>query len=191
MAFNDATRREVQMLPQLAKATGGGNTVRVDLPRVGLLQYVFLAIRGTVAGTVNTANGLGMASIVRQVRLTANNGNDIFNMSGVGYNYLLRPHLDIGDDPLPQSTAYSAVTATTFNLDMILPVAVNMRDPIGLLMLQSDQTLITLQVTFETDVTVGGSTATYHRDVHAVRDLFHGTGEQRRHAEPEHSAPGA
>lgn len=157
MAFNEATRREIQQLPQQAMADGGGNTIRVDLPRVGIASHIYLAIRGSVVngGTAPTGpNPLGYAALLRNVRVSANNGNDIFNVSGVGYNYLLRPILELGDDPVPQSTARQAINTaagatTNFNLDMIIPLAINLRDPIGLVMLQSDQTLLTLQITFE------------------------------------------
>lgn len=157
MGFNDATRREIQMLPQQSMSAAGGNTIRADLPRVGIVSHIYLAIRGSIVnGTAASTlpNPLGICSLLRNVRVTANNGNDIFNMSGVGYNYLLRPILDVGSDPLPQnngrtSPALTLSTTQPFNLDMIIPIAINKRDPIGLIMLQSDQTLLTLNVTFE------------------------------------------
>lgn len=162
MAFNDATRREIETLPQAAMAAGGGNVVRIDIPRVGIASHIYLAIRGSVVNGATAPTGpnpLGYASLIQNVRVTANNGNDIFNMSGPGYHYLFRRYLDLGQDPLPQSNATSVINTTAsattpFNLDMIIPFAINKRDPLGLIMLQSDQSLLTLWITFANAATM-------------------------------------
>lgn len=160
MPFETATRRKIVQLSDLNKPSGGGS-VSVQLPRTGLLARVFLAIRGNVAGTLTAPNALGFASILKRVRLQANSGIDIINVSGAGYHYLLRQLQELESDTTPQSNARSAVTAAPFNLDMVLPVALNQRDALGLIMLQSEQTVLTLYVDFETDSTVAtGGTVT-------------------------------
>jgi hypothetical protein len=96
-----------------------------------------------------------MASILTRVRVVANSGLDIFNVSGAGYHYLLREALESEYvDPVGQSNARSAVSATTFNLDMIIPIAVNMRDPSGLIMLQNEQTILNLYIDWLADASV-------------------------------------
>lgn len=160
MAFDNATRRKIVQLTTQSKPTGGG-TVTFQLPRTGLLARVYLKIRGTVSGTVTTANALGFSSIIRRVRLTANSGIDVFNMSGAGYHYLYHNMQEDEHDVAPQSDGQVAVTATTFNLDMVIPIQINQRDPVGLIMLQSEQTVLTLTVDFEADsgvVLSGGGT---------------------------------
>jgi hypothetical protein len=96
------------------------------------------------------------------VRVVANSGLDLFNISGAGYNYLLRDALESEYvDVAGQSTARNAVTATTWNLDMVIPIAVNMRDPTGLIMLQNEQTIVNLFIDWLADASVAtGATVT-------------------------------
>lgn len=159
--FNSATRRKIIQLPTMNRPTGGG-TVQVQLPKVGLLARVWLAVRGSVAGTLTVPNALGKASIINRVRLTANSGVDIYNSSGAGFHYLLRPMIESEYiDMFAQTDARSAVAAGTFNADMVIPCMMNLRDPVGLIMLQNEQTVISLSVTFEADATVAtGATVT-------------------------------
>jgi len=157
------TRRKVVQLPTQTRPSGGGTT-SINLPKTGLLAGIFIAIRGTVGGTVTTANALGNASIINRVRLTLNSGIDIFNVSGAGYNYLLREVIESEYiDVSGQNNARSAVAAAAFNLDMFIPVAINMRDPLGLILLQNEQTLLTLNIDWTADgnvVLTGGGTVT-------------------------------
>lgn len=159
------TRRKIlPMTGALTRAVNGGTIGPITLPKTGLLARMFLAIRGAVGGTVTTANALGFSSIISRVRVQANSGIDIFNVSGAGYFYLLRNVLESEYiDPVGQSNGTTAVTATTFNLDMVIPIALDMRDPTGLIMLQNEQTLINLFVDWAADASVvltGGGTVT-------------------------------
>ncbi len=154
--FDMSTRRKILPLAALTKGAGA-NTQSLQLPKTGLLARVFLAIRGSVSGTLSAPNALGMASILSRVRLTVNSGIDLVNISGAGLHYLLRETLESEYvDPFGQSNARSAVTATTFNLDCVLPLAVNLQSPTGLILLQNEQTIVTLAVDFTAD----GSVAT-------------------------------
>lgn len=170
MAFATATRQRIYQLPQQAKPSGGG-IVRWDIPRSGFLARIYLAIRGTVSGTLSSPNPFGYASVVRRVRLTANNGLDIFNISGPGYHWLFRDYLEMESEPLPHTNARSAVAAGDFTIDMVIPVAINQRDSIGLILLQSEQTLITLSVDFEQDGNVA-SGATVDATVTPYVEVF-------------------
>lgn len=148
------TRRKVVQLTTQVRPTGGGTT-SINLPKTGLLSHIYLAIRGNVSGTLTSPNGLGFASIISRIRLTLNSGIDIFNVSGAGYHYLLRNA--IGSeyiDPVGQSNALSAVSAAAFNLDMVIPIAINLRDPLGLILLQNEQTLVTLNIDWNADANV-------------------------------------
>lgn len=161
MAFNTATRRMIVQLPTVAKPSGGG-TVNITIPKVGLLARIYLRIAGTISGTLTNNNPLGKAAIVSAVRLTANNGIDIFQTSGPGYHYLLRPMLESEYVDIAGGTdALSAVATGNFDVSMVIPVALNMRDPVGLIMLQSEQTVVNLSITFEADGSVAtGATVT-------------------------------
>jgi len=155
------TRRKIVQIPTQTRPVGGGTT-SINLPKTGLLASISLAIRGSIAGTLTVPNALGMASIINRIRLTLNSGIDIFNVSGAGYHYLLRNALESEYiDISSQANATSAVTAAAFNLDMIIPVAINMRDPLGLILLQNEQTLLTLNIDWNADTNVAtGATIT-------------------------------
>ena len=160
LPFDAVTRRKEIPLPSMARPTGGGTTQQ-QLSKAGILAGLFLRITGTIGGVVGTVNALGMSSIIRRVRLTANSGVDLINISGPGYHWLLRDSLeteliDVGT----HTNGRSAVTATGAVLDMYLPIAVNMKDTVGMFMLQNEQSILTLTVDWESDATVT-STGTF------------------------------
>lgn len=159
--FVGNTRLKQTQLPTLTKGTGA-NTQSLQLPKTGLLAALYLQISATVAGTLSAPNAQGAASIISRVRLTLNSGIDLINVSGPGYHYLLRDMLDSEYvDVCVGSTARNAVSATTFDLSMYFPIAINPRDPIGLLLLQNEQTIATLAVDFLADTSVAtGATVT-------------------------------
>lgn len=159
MTFTQRTRRKT--IPLGSQSKGTTNPLVWDIPKTGILGSIMLYITATVTGTLSAPNAYGAASIVRRVRLFANSGIDLINISGPGYHWMLRNFVNDYKDPVPFSDARNAVTVTTFNLSMFLPVALNLRDPIGLFMLQNEQTLLQLSVEFEADATVAtGATVT-------------------------------
>lgn len=171
--FNNKTRLHRYKLPLMTKPTGGGIT-SIDLPRVGLLQGVMLQIAITVSGTVSAANALGVASVLNRVRLITNASVELASFSGAGYTYLINEQ--IGTElALAQGTTLNqggtAVTATTFKLNVYIPVAMNRRDVTGLFQLQSEQQSVSLQITWESDSVVGG-TATYTATCQGYLDFF-------------------
>lgn len=162
MAFEGNTTLKYIPLAQMVKPTNGG-LVTQDLPRSGILQSIHLAISAVVSGTVSTANANGVASILRRVRVSLNNGLDIYNISGVGYCQLLQDFIDAYLTVTPNNQGRSAVSAATFNLNMVIPIAINNRDQYGLILTQNDQSIATLSIDFEADANViltGGGTYT-------------------------------
>lgn len=164
MAFQDATRRK--FMPLSAQTKGTSNPLTWQVPKTGLLAGLYITIRGHVVstGAIGNANPAGMASIIRRVRLITNAGIDLVSISGVGYTYLQRHFLEDYKDPVPGNTGTSAVTSAAapgvaFNLDMYIPAVLNSRDPVGLFMLQNEQTLVQLQVEFEADAAVANNVA--------------------------------
>jgi len=159
--FSMNTRRKVVQLPSVSKPTGGG-IVSFTLPKTGLIGKMYLAIRATVAGSLSAQNALGFSSIVSRVRVTANSGIDLFNVSGAGYAYLLNELLE-SEYYLAQgqNQGRTAITATTANLDMVIPFAMNSRDALGMVMLQNEQTVLTCTIDFLADASVAtGATVT-------------------------------
>lgn len=160
MSFELSTRRRTVILPTLTKPAGGGIT-RLDLPKVGILSKLWLIITGAVAGSLSAPNAYGMSSIINRVRLSLNSGVDLINLSGPGYAWLLRDFINDYRDPGVDTNARAAVTATTFDVSMVLPVALNDRDNLGLVMLQNEMTLASLEVTWLADASVAtGATVT-------------------------------
>lgn len=153
--FDKSTRLSLVPLAAIARPTGGGASPEVQLPSYGLLGGILLEIRGTIGGTVGAVSALGMASIIRRVTLRLNSGTVVWSLTGPDYHYLYRDQIDAGYvDVCGQTNARDAVTATGAVLDMVIPLQVNLRDPIGLLLLQNRQTILTLIVEWEADTTV-------------------------------------
>lgn len=161
LPFNQSTRQKFVQLPTQTRPTGGGITSLV-LPKTGLLARLWLKIRGSVAGSLSNPNAFGFSSVLRRVQLVTNSAITLFDVSGPGYFYLLADMLESEYiRQFGQNNAKTAVTATTFILDMVVPVASNLRDPLGMIMLQNEQTVVTLQINWEADANVAtGATVT-------------------------------
>lgn len=153
------SRREIIPIPSQTKGTT--NPLVFRLPKVGILAGIIVSVKGSVAGTLSAPNAMGMASIVKLIECSVNGAIRIMSFSGPQYHYLMRDCLEDYVDVGSYSNARSAVTATTFNLPFWIPFAVNQRDPLGMFMLQNEQTELTLSVEFESDALVAtGATVT-------------------------------
>lgn len=160
-SFDTSTRLRSIRLAVLNRPVGGG-LASIDMPKVGILRQLYLNISGAVAGTLTVPNAFGFSSIIQSCRLTVNSGQDIWNVSGPGYHWLVRDNLDLHvQDPNPETNGRTAVSATTYDVSMIIPVALNARDETGLFMLQNETTTVTLLLNWEADATVAtGATVT-------------------------------
>ena len=161
MSFEANTRRKVIRMAAITKPTGGGTSPVVAIPPVGILSQLVLQCSVTIAGTLSGLNAAGVASVIRGVRLDLNTGISVVNVSGVGYNYAVRDFVNSGLDATPQNGARAAVSAATFNFDMVFPITVNIRDMVGALLLQGDVLTASLTIDWEADATVAtGATVT-------------------------------
>jgi hypothetical protein len=155
--FPANTRRKVVRQPGLVYPAGGGLT-EMQIQSTGLLSRIWLRVTATIAGPGAVPNPFGVSSILRRVRLIANSGQEIYSVSGPGYAWLLQDHLESEYGPAtPQNQGRVAVVNGTYNLDMLIPVSVNFMDFTGLLLVQSRQIIVTLQVDWETEVAVNGA----------------------------------
>lgn len=162
LPFEQSTRLKIVPLPTMSKPTGGGTT-QILLPQAGILQALFIPIIYSVAGTVTGPNALGLASIIKRIQLSTNTGQMLIDISGAGYHYLAREAIDLHQDRLAYTNARTAVgVVTNTRLDLLLPIAVNNRDQLGLLLLQTGAVQATLSITWEADnvVATGGPTVT-------------------------------
>lgn len=159
MSWQTVTRRK--FVPVQSKTYGSESPLKFELSKAGVLGGIYLAIRGSISGTLSNLNAHGKASVIRQVRGYVNTGLDLFQFSGAQYHYLIRDHLEDYKDPVPSSDARSAVAAAAYNLDMYIPVAVSAIDVRGLLVLESEKIVATLTVEFEDPANVAmGATIT-------------------------------
>lgn len=163
--FERNTRNKIVRLATMTKPTGGGVT-QIELPKTGFLARLYLSISITTAGTITTQNPLGACSAIKRIRLSTNSGIDLFNVSGAGIHYILQNMQELegvnGRQPKNQGNS-TLVTATSYNLDAIIPVMLNLHDPVGLVLLQNEQLQVLLTVEWESDVNViltGGGTLT-------------------------------
>lgn len=150
--FDAATSLNQTPIETKTRVSGGTSTWL--LPRVGYLSYIDIPISVGVTGTVGTVHAAGGAGIVKRVTLKVNNIGQIIDLSGIGYHYGLRNYIADYKDPVKFSNGRVAITATTMDVSMRLPVSFNDRDPLGLLLLQNEQTLATLEIQWETDANI-------------------------------------
>jgi hypothetical protein len=181
MGFADVTRRQITgVVATFTRASG--QVQRADLPRAALLGRLYACVRGGAPVTVTTltayANAVGYSGLIRRIRVVGNNSQDIYNMSGPGYAFIFAPYLDapgtaalLGSQTYTQaastsstgigarsSTAKTAIaTGTTVNFDMVIPIALNLRDDVGLFPLANEQTLVTFIVEWEADAVLAAA----------------------------------
>lgn len=181
--FNEETRQNIVSLASMSKATGGGNITTQQLPKTGLAARLWIPIvvttSATSQGTVNTA---GICSAIRRVRVYVNSGLDLFNISGIGYHWGLRDYLNNYYVPFPYSVnslsttilnARAAVTTSkVYDCSMVLPIALNALSPIGLFVLQNEQTTVNLSIEWETDVNVEGATGSHTAVAYPYLEFF-------------------
>jgi hypothetical protein len=160
--FAANTRQKIIVQPALVKPAAAGIT-ELQIRRTGLLARIYLKINALGAGAVGAANPLGWSSAIRRVRLVANSGLELFSVTGPGYTYMLQHMLESQyAAATPQNDGALAVdVAAAKELDMVIPIAVSMMDFTGLVLVQSEQILVTLQIDWETDANVGGAGFSY------------------------------
>lgn len=151
--FAQNTRQHVIVLPTQTKPSGGGSTTTVPLPTSGILSAMYLEISVTVSGTLSAQNGDGFSAAIGRVRVTNNSNTDIINLTCAGYHWALKYFID-SYAPFVGAGGRTAVTATTADISMWLPIAVNIRDPLGLLLLSSRETTYNLNIDWATDTTL-------------------------------------
>jgi len=157
--FPANTRRKIVRQPALAYPAGGGLT-EMQLQSTGLLARIWLKIAVNIGGVGAVPNALGVASVIRRVVIRANSGLELFSVSGPGYFWLLSDHLESEYHPiLATATAdgRSAVVNGDYDLSMLIPITVSMMDFTGLVLLQSKQIQLPLQVDWADEVTVNGA----------------------------------
>lgn len=172
--FSQATRKNMQMLPAVAGAANA--TVQFSIPKVRLLSKIRLLVTATLtaehaANVTYVPNPFAPYNLLRRVQLEINNGFAPFNLSGRDLYFY---NLVRGDASnltpavagrgkvvrgLTSSPAPGTANVVRFLAD--LPVTLNDRDPIGLLLLQNEETVVTVTVDFNDAASLAPAAAGY------------------------------
>lgn len=155
--FAMSTRENMHMLAK-QKVTSGGTSIDFNLPKARLLSNIFVRVKAKVnvkhATKTSLKNDfLTPYRIIRRWNLDLNNGFSPFAISGEGLMLLnlLQPNakmvLNRSDyfDCAKSFTASTSGTDNEFFFTVQLPVTLNNRDAVGLVLLQSDQTVVNLR----------------------------------------------
>lgn len=171
MGFLEATRQNIVPLPAGAQAFSSGQPVSSTLPRAGYGSRVFVHTNGTMTITPGTGSAAlsstGPFSLFSRVGILVNAATDILSLSGYGCMCINKvipevdgaPALDVGAPGFGASRAYNtqlyqagvASGANPWDFNLVLPLAINFQDPIGLLLLQSPETTAELRLTWNVE----------------------------------------
>ena len=158
--FALSTRQNIQMLAK-EQASSGATTLQFNFPKARLLSKVYVKVKADVtvkhaSKTTIDVKEFTPYKLIRRIALDLNNGFSPYVVSGeecAMYNILDRN----GNIVLEKTNYRNVVKSGTFTASstgakntaeflLELPVTVNPRDPVGLLLLQNDQTNVTLTV---------------------------------------------
>ncbi|CKE76060.1 Uncharacterised protein [Streptococcus pneumoniae] len=156
--FGTATRQNYQMLPA-QQVTQENSTVEFTLPKARLLSKIVLNVEAVATlkskGTAIQTHDFSPYTILRRVSLDLNNGFSPFIVSGrdlMQYNLLrLNPNVLF---PSTNQRAMNFIENgasvegkdAKIKFSVELPVTLNPRDPVGLVLLQNAETSVTLTV---------------------------------------------
>lgn len=162
--FAMSTRQNKHMLAKETASTTP-KTLSFTLPKARLLSGLLLRVKGKVNVTGSPASEGASASdiynVIRRISLDLNNGFAPFVLSGAEawmYN-MITPYSQLltnGGNVSEVFTAEALTSAGEHAFDFVIPLraSLNARDPIGLILLQNDQTNVTLTVDLGTGAEV-------------------------------------
>lgn len=153
--FAQSTRQYKQELPSMTFKEG--ETISISLPKTRFLSKISLKVKGSfkvthASKTSYTKAKFDKYKLLRQVRMSINNGFNPYQVGGAElYMYnLMNQFTPAGDDNFGMDVLENVVSSggTTDKVSYVLdlPMTLNDRDPVGLLMLQNEQTVVTLSV---------------------------------------------
>lgn len=156
--FSMSTRQNLQMM---AKQTASvpNTSIEFTLPKARILSNIFVRVKAKIkvkhASLTTIANdALTPYRIIRRWSLDLNNGFMPWAISGEGAMLLnmLQPHASAYMEDSAYFHCPETFTASTeganneFYFTVQLPTALNQRDPVGLILLQSESTVVDLRL---------------------------------------------
>lgn len=174
--FAQTTRRHWQMMA--GKSGAAGTTVKFDLDKIRLGARVRLMVEATLtavhaSSTSYTEKTFAPWPLLRRVSVDMNNGFAPFLVSGRDlyfYNMIMgnAALLDVatsgrGKNVMGLTAAADTGAANTIRFFCDLPFQLNERDPIGMLLLQNKETLVTISIDLgqRTDIVADASGYTF------------------------------
>lgn len=191
------TRQNIMQLP--SKAFTLDTTTQFDLPKAGYLSRLFLTIKGTMTLTA-ADNAIAMKDthdsqpfgLIKELRIKLNSGTTLIKVPGY-HLYLLNllrqrsQFPDVGGASLDAGYANSrpyafanvasgAGTANTWRFTLQVPIALNELDLEGLILLQTSDTIVTVEIEWAKDSDLftlgGGETAVWAGSVYPAMEIF-------------------
>lgn len=170
--FAVATRQNKQALGSLAVVNGGDFSIA--LPKTKLLKKVSLLVQATLTATHATLTAYTPAaaapfSLLKRLSLDINNGFSPYKIEGV--DAYINAYLEqsaaaviarAGSGRTPNImplVCSPGGTANAIKFLIEMPVTINDRDPIGLVLLQNEETIVTLNGTVGTDADIAPASA--------------------------------
>lgn len=141
--FAMSTRQNRHMLAKQT-ATTTPNTLQFTLPKARLLSGLYVKIKTTFGSKPTEMDMEKLPYLVRRISLDLNNGFAPFTISGAElrmYNLV-----DLNSKTIKEEWYTKKISDTEYDINFFLPCTTNPRDPIGLILLQNDQTNVTLNV---------------------------------------------
>lgn len=159
--FQYSTRQNYHMMPKQT-VYGGGQELRFDLPKARFLAniYIDFIVKIKIKHATKTevpVDDYTPYKAVQQMSLDCNNGFAPYTIGGVElaiYNAMrLNPSIIFPQSSNPSGYCYMPELKASpegeeneMRFTVELPITLNKRDPIGLILLQSPETLVTLKV---------------------------------------------
>lgn len=178
--FNMMTRRNFQSIAAQTGAESG--TVSFSLPKARLLAGVQIIVEATLTAThassaTYTAHEDAPHKFLSRVEMQMNNGFSPFSISGQAlaeYNRTIK-----GVSAMASATsgrgltvqplvASSGGTANVVRFILDMPNMLNKRDPVGLILLQNEETLVNVNVTLGTVADLAPASSGYTFAVSAI-----------------------
>lgn len=141
--FAMSTRQNRHMLAKQT-ATSVPNTLQFNLPKARLLAGLYVKVKAHFDEKPDGMELEKLPYLIRRISLDLNNGFAPFTISGAEarmYNLIDLNSKNIKDDWFVKEHEEGV-----YDINIFLPCTTNPRDPIGLILLQNDQTVLTLNV---------------------------------------------
>lgn len=165
--FAMSTRQNWQMLAKQVVTTVP-QTVQFTLPKARLLAGLYVDLKATF-GDIAGVTAESISKLVRRVSLDLNNGFAPFVISGEQCRMYNMIDLHTGN---MKDNWIAKLDGKVAHLRMFLPCTTNPRDPVGLILLQNDQTNVTLSIDLGLGTETGAGADPTKVEINVMAETF-------------------